>query len=428
MEPRCLLAAGALDTTFGTGGEGVINFDAGGGSRDEGKAVAIQSDGKILVAGKVARSGVYNTTNYDFGVARFNANGTVDTSFGTRGKTIAFDIGGDVKDEATGIAVQSDGKIVIVGSARISNTETNFAIARLNSNGSLDTTFSGDGKQTVSFGSGIFADATCVAIQSNGKIVVAGSAGSTQSDFAVARLNSNGSLDTTFSGDGLQKVPFNLGGTLADVCRTVALQTDGKIVLAGGSFVGTTNVDFSVARLTATGALDTTFDGDGKKTIGFDLGGDKVDQCYAMTISSGKILLAGSAQYSGGDHDFAVARLNTNGSLDTSFNANGKRTFGFDIAGTKTDVANGIRVQSDGKIVVAGWAQTSSGGDYAVARLTTSGSLDGVFGSGGKKTSGRTGDDKAFGLAIQSNGRIVIAGYSNINGTYDFAVARLLNS
>lgn len=464
MEPRCLLAAGVLDTTFGTGGEATFNFNNDGRgysstssprrfSKDQGAAVAIQSDGKILIAGRLERS---STSDVVFGVTRFNSNGRVDTTFGSSGTvTITFPDGGGAlrndQNKATGIAVQSNGKIVVVGNVDVPTTTSNnkasiplaMGVARLNSNGTYDSTFDGDGRRIISFGSGT-SQATGVAIASDGKIIVAGtkspnSSTSSDSDFAVARLTTTGALDTTFSGDGKQTVAFDIGGGLGDYCKAVAIQTDGKIVLAGSATIKVVNTspnssettgDFAVARLTTSGVLDQTFDGDGKRTIAFDRGGTGDDQCNAVTISSGKIVLAGSARFNNtGDHDFALARLNSNGSLDSSFDGDGKRTFGFDIGGDKYDAAYAVKVQSDGKIVVAGSAKAVGlNSDYAVARLTSSGAYDTTFNGTGKRASARSGDDSAQALAIQSNGRLVLAGYSNINGTYDFAVARILNS
>lgn len=423
------MAAGALDSTFG-GGEQTVAFNRGGSNSDQGQAVVVQSNGKILVAGTVQRT---SSGDQDFGVTRLNTNGTRDTTFGSNGNVvISFDLGGNLADRVAGIALQSDGKIVVVGSAQASSSTSRFAIARLNSNGTLDTTFSSDGKQTVSFGSNVIASG--VAIQSNGKIVVAGtttigSGGDT--DMAVARLNTNGSLDTTFSGDGLTTVSFDLGGDNTDRGNAVALQSDGKIVLVGSAQRNSSgDHDMAIARLTTSGILDSTFDNDGKRTIAFDLGGSNFDRANAVAIASGKIVVAGTATLnSSGDTDFAVARLTSNGSLDTTFSSDGKQTVAFDRGGNNRDVANAVKVQSDGKIILAGSARTgTTNDDYAVARLSSSGSPDNTFDGDGRRTSGLSGDDAATALAIQSNGRIVIAGFSNTSGDYDFGIIRLLNS
>lgn len=430
FESRQLLSAGALDPAFGGGAEVTTNFNAGGSSDDKGQAIAVQSDGKVLVAGTVERS----AGNSDFGIVRYKADGTIDTSFGTNGKVvIPFNLSGRQTDRATGIAVQADGKIVVVGFASATSSDNHdFAVVRLNSNGTLDTTFSGDGKQTVSFGADAYA--LGVVIQPNGKIVIAGTTqvGSSHNyDMAVARLNSNGTLDTTFSGDGRATVAFDRGGDREDRCRAVALQSDGKIVLAGSAEMNSThNFDFAVVRLNTDGTLDRSFDNDGKQTVAFNRGGNNFDQANAVAIASGKIVLAGYATAnSGGDTDFAVARLNANGSLDASFDTDGKQTIAFNRGSDKADVANAVAVQSDGRIVLAGAAKTvGAESDYAIVRLRSNGSLDTSFDGDGKRTSGLPGDDVAMAVTILPNGRIIGAGYSNGPGSYDFGVARFLNS
>ena len=423
LEDRCLLAAGAFDTSFAGIGQKTVAFDRGGSLSDVGEAIAIQSDGKILVAGAVQVS----SSDTDFGVTRLKSDGSIDTTFGTNGKvTIAFDFVTNGFDKATAIAVQADGKIVVVGQASFGDSaRRTFALARLTSAGRLDTTFSDDGKALIHFGSD--SSATGVAIQSNGKIVVSGTEYKDFSgkDMAVARFNSNGTLDTTFNGVGFRTVAFDIGGSKEEYCNAISLQADGKIVLAGTAHTGGSNVfEFAVARLTTSGSLDTTFDGDGKKTIAFDHG---VASAVAVS-SSGKIVVAGRANVAS-DQDFAVARLNSNGSLDSTFDGDGKKTIAFDLGGSNNDQANAVKIQSDGKIVVAGSARVSFGvSDFAVARLNSNGSLDTSFDGDGKRRSSLSGDDEARGMALQSNGRIVLAGYSNAVGDNDFGIIRLLNS
>ena len=181
--------------------------------------MAIQADGKILVAGVGMRN---------FAVARYNSNGTLDTSFDGDGK-LTTDFGGS--DYVSGMAIQADGKIVVAG-----GSNSDFAVARYNSNGTLDTSFDGDGKLTTDFRG--YDLANTMAIQADGKILVAGGS---DSDFAVARYNSNGTLDTSFDGDGKLRINFSDG---YDFANSMAIQTDGRIVLAG-----TNSRDFALARL-----------------------------------------------------------------------------------------------------------------------------------------------------------------------------------
>ena len=253
---------------------------------------------------------------------------------------------------ARGVALQGDGKIVVVGGG---GSGADFALARYNTDGSLDTSFSGDGKLTTDFGS---SDAgAAVAVQGDGKIVaVGGSAG----DFALARYNPNGSLDTSFSGDGKQTTDF---GGFGQVAAGVALQGDGKIVVAGNGGSTGNSVDFALARYNTDGSLDTSFSGDGKQKTDF---GDFDVATGVALQADGKIVAVGVTRAGGGD--FALARYNPNGSLDTSFSGDGKQTT--DFGGS--DGANGVVLQGDGKIIAVGDSGAGDG-DFALARYNTTG-------------------------------------------------------
>ena len=206
--------------------------------------MALQADGKIVVVG--AGGAGADVVHHDFALARYNPNGSLDTSFSGDGKqTTDFGgLGGFPGEGVTGVAIQTNGKIVAVGATGGTNPNGNdseFALARYNANGALDTSFSGDGKQTTEFGGDDAAGG--VALQAGGKIVVAG-AGGLNSDFALARYDANGSLDPSFSGDGRQLT--NFGGD--DRALGMALQGDGKIVAAGVGFGTDRTNDFAVAR------------------------------------------------------------------------------------------------------------------------------------------------------------------------------------
>ena len=255
------------------------------------------------------------------------------------------------------MAIQANGKIVAVGVIQ-TGSGNDFALARYNPNGSLDTTFSGDGKQTSDFGDDDHA--TGVALQADGKVIAVGLARGVSADFALARYNTNGSLDTSFSGDGKQTTDF---GGYFDSANAVALQGDGKIVAAG---------------------------------------------------------LAGPF----GAGDFALARYNPTGTLDPSFSEDGKQTTDFLFGGT--DAANGVVLQGNGKVVAAGFASGwTTGGDFALARYDSNGSLDTSFSSDGKVRSSFGGSDGASGVALQANGRILAVG-SGRDYPRDFALARYL--
>ena len=261
-------ADGALDTTFGTGGK--VTTTIGGG--DQGKAIAIQSNGKILVVGDDSN---------DFKVVRYNTDGSLDTSFDSDGK-VTTDINGGL-DDGQSVAIQSDGKIVVAGMGRVGLNE-NFAVVRYNTDGSLDTTFNTDGKATTDIGTSTTDKANVVVIQSDGKIIAVGTS---NDDFTVVRYTATGALDTTFDTDG--KATTDIGTNTTDKANAVAIQSDGKIIAAG-----TSNNDFAIARYNTDGALDTSLDTDGKVTT--DIGTSTSDAANAVAIQSdGKIIAAGTS-------------------------------------------------------------------------------------------------------------------------------------
>ena len=270
------------------------------------------------------------------------------------------DFGGGSLGQGWAIAIQPDGKIIVAGDNGYPNNDYccgEVALARYNTNGSLDTTFDGDGKATTSFGIDRLASARSIVIQPNGKILVAGSSSLGYSDFALARYNANGSLDTTFDGDGKVTTNFS-NGTSRSYGHDLALQPDGKIIVTGNSYDGSvTSIDFALARYNTNGSLDITFDGDGKVTT--DFGSNNEEVGWAVNLQpDGKLIVAG---YSYGT--FALARYSSNGLLDTTFDMDGKVTsdFGSNLGGDAV-------LQPDGKIVVAGGNWNDGNYDFAVAR------------------------------------------------------------
>ncbi|MGE0534861.1 MAG: hypothetical protein AB7O68_07790 [Pirellulales bacterium] len=392
-----------------------LPFDAGDGHLytsfpvvSEANAVAIQADGKIVLAGEA------NV----FALARYNVDGTLDTSFDGDGKVQTAI--GTAFSTISAMAIQADGRIVVAGSAFV-GAHQSFAVARYNSDGSLDTSFDGDGKVTTQFGSS--ADtATSMAIQADGKIVVAGySTSGANSDFAVVRYNSNGSLDTSFDGDGIVLTP----GT--GLAYALAIQADGKI-LVGGEAGG----DFALVRYNSDGSLDTSFDGDGKALT--NLNSNSHEQINAIAVQAdGKIVAVGYAHVSTQDN-IAVVRYNSNGSLDTSFSDDGKIIA---PTGYSHSYARAVAIQANGKILVAGssfvafvtGATTNSKPIATVLRYNSNGSLDSSFDDDGVVTTTIGYSSDANALALQSDGKIVIAGGARVSGdpsTRSFARARYL--
>ncbi len=316
---------GTLDGTFGAGGRVTTDMTSG---RDRIHAIAIQPDQKIVVAGMVAgRGGRY-------GLARYDADGVLDDTFSNDGKVFTNLVDG--WDHAWGLAIQPDGKIVAAGASEVRGG--GFSVVRYNVNGTLDDSFGGDGRVTTNFTDGDDW-AWDVALQADGKVVVAGVAGpSPNKRVALARYHLNGSLDLTFGSDG--KVTRNLTTGWEDATG-VGIQPDGKIVIAGA--VAGLGGKLLVLRFNTNGSLDGTFSGDGIVQTNFTT---KDDFAWDVVLQAdGKIVAAGTAGLDDGAGNFAVARYGTTGALDDSFSGDGKVvtsvTTGIDVATAVTIQANG---------------------------------------------------------------------------------------
>jgi uncharacterized delta-60 repeat protein len=389
--PEPTPASGSLDTGFGSGGMVISAVDS---SMAKGESIAIQNDGKIVVAG-------YD--GGDFFVIRYNSNGTLDTSFGAGGK-VTTSIGSG-NDEVSSVAIH-DGKIVVAGYSN-NGSDYDFAVVRYTAAGALDPGFDTDGKVTTSFG----ADddkAYGMAIKSDGTIVVVGlTTAGTDELFAIACYTDAGALDTSFSADGMATAVVGTAGI--DTAYCVAIQDDGKIVVAGSAWM-TNAYDFAVVRYTATGALDTSFDTDGKAIT--DMGTNH-DYIFGIAIQGdGKIVAAGETS-SPSTYDIDLARYTAGGVLDTTFGTNGKvkTTAAFDAN------AKCVAIQGDGKIVIAGSISNESDSDFAVVRYLSDGALDTSFDSDGIVTTDiNSYQNTGRAIALQNDGKIVIMG----NNTYLF--------
>jgi uncharacterized delta-60 repeat protein len=409
---RASAQTGILDPTFGIGGKVISDFFTPG---DRANAVAIQPDGRILVAGRCDDANFRSR----FALARYNTNGSLDSSFGSSGKIVAIFSGLD--DEARALALQPNGAIVVAGLATDANLNVNFALARFNPDGSPDASFGIGGRVTTDF-VGERDEANAVTLQPDGRIVVAGLSinSALNSDFALARYNPDGSLDATFDADGKAVTDFAAFG---DQANGVAIQTDGRIVAAGVTSDSDASTDFALARYNPNGSLDSSFDGDGLVITDFS---SPSDGAKAVALQKdGRIVAAGFAEGQGADlGDFALARYNSNGSLDAAFGLAGRVIT--DFAGV-TDSANALAIQADGRIVAAGSGSfTADGSDFALARYNPSGALDASFDTDGLLTTDfNSFSDAASGVAIQTDGRIVAVGTTFQSDTVDdFALAR----
>jgi uncharacterized delta-60 repeat protein len=418
-------AAGDLDSTFGNGGKVKTDIQR---STDLANAVAVQSDGKLVVVGQTYQNNDFSTE--DFVVTRYNTNGTLDNTFGSRGK-VRTDFPG-LAAVASAVVIQPDGKIVVAGGAfPLFTFAGNFELVRYNPNGSLDTTFGNGGIVTTNFPQGSYAFA--LALQSDGKIIAAGTVfvnfnpgDQSNTDFALGRYNSDGTPDITFGNGG--QVTTDFGG-LEDDAFSVLIQPDGKIVAVGSANNGATYYNFAAARYLSNGTIDTTFGVSGKVQTDFGVAG--FDRAYSAALQSdGRIVAAGFAiSQNGGVQNFAVARYTSTGVLDTTFATGGKTQIDF---GSCCQSAYQVLVQSDGKIVTVGYPNTeSSDSDFLLARLSATGSLDSTFGIGGKvRTSFGNLNGGANGAALQADGKIVAVGFQATTGRggVEFALARYLSN
>jgi uncharacterized delta-60 repeat protein len=401
---------GQLDTTFGKRGQVITGLSSGFGAR----AVAIQRDGKIVAAGSGGGG---------FMLVRYKRNGSLDLGFGSKGKVrTAFRQG-----QVWSLALQRDGKIIAAGYSSSRDTDY-FTLARYRSNGSLDRSFGSEGQVRTPGGG-----ASAVALQPDGRIVASGSfvhfdSGQLQIAFRVVRYMSNGTPDPSFGSGGSVTTPT--GGD----AHALALQPDGKIIVAGGSHEGSQTL-FALVRYQGNGSLDPSFGVGGIVTTGFR----SLDGATPVLLQGdGKIVVvgAGGTQRSG----FALARFTPNGSLDSSFGSGGKVRTNF---GSGSAVPTAAALQRDRKIVVVGWMFKYPRWDFALARYGANGSLDPSFGTGGKVTTSfrklartprnRSHQDTARAVAIQRDGKIVVAGtgevppvFSRASSRYMFELARYI--
>ncbi|MES2835964.1 MAG: T9SS type A sorting domain-containing protein [Bacteroidota bacterium] len=404
--------AGRLDGSFSTDGVHTTDFY---NSNEIGNSIAVQSDGKIIVAGYS-----FNGSNNDFALARYNKNGTLDITFSGDGKVTTDFSNND--DFGNSVAMQADGKIVVAGYS--TGTTSDFALSRYNTDGTLDNTFSIDGKLTTDF-SNTDDKAYSIAIQADSKIVVVGYSVDSSSDFAIARYNTNGTLDNTFSLDGINTTDFFYGD---DKSFSVAIQSDGNIVVAG---YGTkTNSDFAVARYNANGMLDNSFSEDGKTTTDITTSTD-IGKSVAIQ-NDGKIVVGGYGFNT--TFDIALARYSVNGELDNSFSADGMVTTDFthSFFGSTNDFGKSLAIQSNGKIVIAVARGNFNNSNFGLTRYNEDGSLDNLFDDGFEPegiivTPVGLNHDEPYFLALQTDGKILVAGSSNDGSNDNFVVLRYNN-
>lgn len=362
----------------------------GGGKTLGASSLILQPDGKLLMGGTSDSGG-----SSDFSLIRLDNDGKLDATFSGDGAVLVDVGGGD--DAARSLVLQPDGKILLGGKSQ-SGDDSVYSLVRINADGSLDASFSGDGKAMIDPWDGF--DRRCsLALQPDGKILQLGTCYSSGGqDFGLVRLNADGSFDTSFGAGG--KLLIDFGG--ADWPEALAVQPDGKILLAGESSNGA-GYDASVVRINADGSLDTGFGSGGKALI--DVYADDWGQCLALQ-PDGKILLGGD-----NGQDFILIRLNADGSLDTTFDGDGKTRI---AVGESADWGFCLALQADGRILLGGGSSTGSEMDFSLIRLTASGMLDTSFSGDGRVLIDAGGNDMAETLAVQPDGKILLAGETSL--------------
>lgn len=405
-------ADGVLDTAFGTNGLAATSFGTGLSAPT---AIALQADGKIVVAGK------YQPTNSrQWAIARFNADGTPDAGFDGDGKALTA-FGGAVLSEAMEVAVGTDGKIKVAGV--VYGATRSFALVQYNANGSLDASFGTDGKAMSAF-TDVYDGIRSVTRQADGKYLVVMKSDNfalTASDLRLRRYNGNVSPDSDFGTNGEVSTTF---GTGTNGARSAGVAPGGKIVLVGESIPADFgNFDFAVARYSANGILDATLDGDGKITTAFEKGNDQLN--HLLIAGDDTILAIGTSAYRQSNNalvrNIALAKYDSNGQLDAAFGTAGKVT---SVFGLHYNYVTAAALQPDGKIVLANTYYNPTVDNlahYELIRYNANGSLDASFGTNGKATIGF----EAVSIALQADGRIVIAGVSSPDGSVNgFTVGR----
>jgi len=408
-----LAAPANLDPTFAASGRLIADI---GGSTDSAAAIALQPDRKIVLAGSCINTA---TTQRELCVARINSDGSLDTSFNSTGKvTVAAGTG---SADARAVAVQPDGMIVVAGNCR-NGPADDFCAIRLTPVGALDTGFGTSGRAIITVSAAIDI-AYALAVQPDGKLLLAGACRhptNANFDFCAVRLNSDGSADNTFGSSGISVTPVSTSAD--DSAYALALQPDGAYVLAGKcENVATVSFDLCAARFNSSGAPDASFASNGI----FRIAPGGATSSYARSVqlqADGKIVVSGSCD-SQGARRFCAVRLAADGSVDSSFDTT---SVPLAVGADGSDEAYATRVQPDGKLLVAGGCSDAGRSKFCSARLNSDGSPDKTFSAtGGAVNSVGFFGSTGLAAALDDRGRIVVAGEClNGLGDTDFCAIR----
>lgn len=414
---------GQLDLSFNSNGYLSINNVAGGNGHDEIHGMAVDNQDRILAVGRS-----YNGSgNYDMIVLRLDLNGNLDSTFNGNGKLIHNNAaGGNSHDAGYGIVIDSNDDIFITGTSINSSGNYDMVVWKLTSSGSLDTTFNSTGifVHDDAAGGGLHDQGSGITLDNTGKVVVVGFSDQSpmNRDLAVWKLTPAGSLDTTFDSDGFVTHDGAAGGN-NDFGKAVKVNKANKIYVTGGSDSTVNSGDMAVWRFSATGTLDTTFNGSGFFTHNNAAGGSSFDEGSALAIdSSGSIYITGYSRNARGNNDMVIWKITSNGQLDTSFSSNGHVEFDVSkvFGGATNDTGENIMIDSNGKIIVVG----SGNEDFCFWRYNTDGTLDTTFDNDGffshDSAAGGFGEDSGLAIVKDSLERYYIGGFSeNNNGNFD---------
>jgi len=388
-----------LDTTFGSNYNGTVSTVIGTTSQVNGITT---SNGQLLVAGTTTINGIQNAV-----VVRYNSNGTLDTTFGSTG-IITFLSG--TSSTGNAVVVDTSNRIVVAGSS----SSTKILLARFNTNGSPDLTFGTGGIATFTISSNTGTTTNGAVIDANGKIVVCGTTIlSGKNNLFAARFNTNGSIDTTFNTTGFKTLTASTGYT----ANSVKIDLNAKIVLGGSAQTSSTTSNFLVARLNTNGTVDTTFGTSGVTTT--TISGATVSVIKSIAIDSSDRVVVGGSSGSSTATNFTVGRYKTTGVLDTTFGTN---VNGIQITpiGSNSQ-ANAVAIDLNGQIVGSGF----SGTENVTVRYNVNGSLDTTFGFGGIFTNQIGTSSQINSIVIQpTDGRIVSGGNDNSTGSAQFSLQR----
>jgi uncharacterized delta-60 repeat protein len=392
--------------------------DSGWGN-DIGMDLVVDSQGRILITGDIQNA----SGNHDMAIWRFQSDGTLDATFGTGG-LVTYNGSANQDDYGHGIALDSDGKILVAGETK-GSTYINAAVWRYNDDGTLDTSFDDDG---MSNPNGLNDDvAFDLALDENGKILVVGYGRVSTHDMLIWRVKTDGDLDSTFGSGGIR---FYTSGYGNDFALAVAIDSNGRILVAGDVATSTGDYDLALVCLDSNGDRDTTFGTDGVVTHNSAATGNGYDFGVDLVIDeSDRMVMAGSSS-NGSNFDMALWRFTASGALDLTFGSGyGFATINNVAGGNGDDMGEGVALDSEGRIYVTGTSSNGSNTDMVIARYTADGSLDTAFGTSGLKlfsnVAGGSGADEGFSIRVSSSGMALVVGSSlNSNGDRDMVLWR----